>query len=111
MAQTKAAAGDGQQSIEVLQQRYVKLNEKKIAAETELKGAEKRLKELQKEAHEKYGTDDVGALRKKLDDLKAENEAKRAGYQVELDRIESDLALVEERFDASQSPPTGGSGK
>jgi chromosome segregation ATPase len=111
MGQNKSAATNGQQSIEELQDRYVKLNHKKIAAETELKGAEKRLKELQKEAHEKYGTDDVAALRKMLDDLKAENESKRAGYQAELDRIESELSAVEAKFSDSQAPAPGGSGK
>jgi hypothetical protein len=111
MAPRKAAASDGPQNMDQLQQRYVKLNEQKIAAETELRGAEKQLKQLQDEAREKYGTDDVAKLQTMLSDLKAENEAKRAGYQAELDRIENDLAAVEERFNVSQSPCTPDSGK
>jgi hypothetical protein len=82
----------------------VKLNNKKIEAETELRGAEKRLKQLQDEAREKYGTDDIGKLRQMLDDLKNENEAKRAGYQQQLDCIEHNLAEVEQKFSTSQSP-------
>jgi hypothetical protein len=101
MAVNKLSEKSGQQSIEELRQRYAKLDKKKIEAETELRGAENRLKELQKEAREKYGTDDVAALRQKLDDLKQENETKRANYQTDLDRIESDLSAVEEKFATS----------
>ena len=72
------ASSNGQQSIEQLQQRYAKLNEQKIQAETNLEHAKKQLDQLQKEAREKYGTDDLAELRKKLDEMKAENEA-RAG--------------------------------
>jgi chromosome segregation ATPase len=104
MAKTKTDQNNGQQSIEQLQERYATLNAKKIAAETELKGAEKRLKELQKEARDKYGTDDVAKLREMLENLKRENEEKRANYQASLDRIENDLAAVEEKFTAAQSP-------
>ncbi len=103
MAANKSIAKNGEQTIEELRQRHAKLNEKKIAAETEQRGAENRLRELQKEAREKHGTDDVAALRKMLDDLKEQNETKRANYQADLDRIESDLATVEEKFAASQS--------
>lgn len=87
-----------EQTIEVLQQRYSKLNEKKIAAETELRGAKKRLEELQKEARDKYGTDDLAALQKKLEEMQAENERKRAEYQTDLDGIEDKLAEVERKF-------------
>lgn len=94
-----------EQTIEVLQQRYLKLNEKKIAAETELKGAKKRLEELQKEAREKYGTDDLAALQSKLEAMQAENERKRAEYQTDLDRIEDKLGEVERTFADVEAPP------
>lgn len=101
MAANKPSEKNGQQSIEELRQRYAKLDKKKTEAETELRGAENRLKELQKEAREKYGSDDVAELRQMLDNLKQENETKRANYQTDLDRIESDLSAVEEKFAAS----------
>ena len=48
----------------------------------------KELERLKKDAREKYDTDDLNELRKLLDNMKAENERKRAAYQAELDRIE-----------------------
>jgi chromosome segregation ATPase len=98
------SADNGQQSIEVLQQRYAGLSKKKIEAETELRGAQRRLEELQGQAREKYGTDDVAKLQELLDKMKAENEDKRAAYQADLDRIENQLAEVEKNFAAAQSP-------
>jgi len=104
MASSKSAENRPQQSIELLQQRYAQLKDKKVEAETELRGAQKRLLELQAQAREKYGTDDVVQLQELLQKLTAENEAKRAAYQADLDRIEGDLAAVERKFADSQSP-------
>lgn len=95
------AASEGEQSIEQLQERYQSLNKKKIQAETSLDHAQKQLAVLQKEAREKYGTDDVAELQKKLDQMKAENEAKRRQYQADLDRIEGELKAVDEKFTGS----------
>lgn len=86
------------QTIERLTQRYNQLNTKKIEAETNLKSARKQLEELQKEARETYGTDDLDALKQKLAEMEAENEKKRADYQATLDRIETDLDAVEEKY-------------
>jgi hypothetical protein len=58
---------------------------------------------LKKEAREKYGTDDLNTLREKLDAMKAENEEKRMNYQAELDRIETELKSVEEKFASSET--------
>lgn len=98
------AASNGQQSIEELQQRYAKLHTKKIQADTNLDNARKRLADLQQEAREKYGTDDLAELKQKLADMQAENEAKRAAYQQDLQRIESELADVEQKFAAAKTP-------
>jgi len=102
MAAPKAAQ-NGQQSIEQLQQRYQQLHTRKIQAEAHLDNARKQLTTLQDEARQKYGTADVVELRQKLVAMKAENESKRAGYQTELERIESELAVVEQKFAASES--------
>jgi hypothetical protein len=95
------------QSIEELQKRYSALNKKQIEADTNLKNAEKQLAALQAEAREKYGTDDLAALRQKLADMKAENETKRRDYQAKLDKIESDLTQVEEKFAAEAQTAAG----
>src|SRR6187402_1642112 len=95
---TSQPAPGGEQTIEQLQERYQSLNKKKIQAETNLDHAQKQLTVLQNEAREKYGTDDVSELRKKLAQMTAENEAKRRQYQVDLDRIETELKAVDEKF-------------
>jgi len=99
MAQTQnnTDASDNQ-SIEQLQERYQDLQKRKIQAETQKSGAEERLEELKKEAREKYDTDDVGELKSKLEQMKAENEKKRAKYQADLDKIDEGLRQVESKF-------------
>ncbi|MGI8979520.1 MAG: hypothetical protein ACR2FY_09865 [Pirellulaceae bacterium] len=93
------------QSIEDLQKRYQQLDRQKTVADTNLTNATKRLDELKKEGREKYGTDDVEELRRKLDSMKSENDAKRRQYQADLDRIEKELAAVEQKFAASENEP------
>jgi chromosome segregation ATPase len=105
-----AQAGEqaGEQSIEQLQGRYQALHTRKIQAETNLQNAKERLDTLREEARVQFGTDDVAELRQKLDAMKAENEAKRSAYQADLDRIEADLAAVEQRFSATENPSADG---
>ncbi len=89
------------QTIESLTDRYNKLHRRRIEAEANLNTALKQLEDLKKEALEKYGTDDLDALKKKLAEMEAENEKKRAGYQESLDQIESELKRVEEKYQQS----------
>jgi chromosome segregation ATPase len=102
---SKSVATNGQQTIEQLQERYKKLDKQKTQAETTLELARGQLAALQKDAREKYGTDDLAELQTKLAAMQAENEQKRAAYQAELERIETDLAAVEQRFAAAGSSP------
>lgn len=83
------------QDMEALRLRYEELNKKKIAAETKLQSSNETLEKLRREARETYGTDDLNALRAKLEDMKKENDRKRAEYQQHLTDIESQLADVE----------------
>ena len=92
------AEKDDAQTIEELQQRFQTLQQQKIRAETNRDNAEKQLDELKREARETYGTDDIEELKRKLADMKAENEKRRADYQAQLDRIESELSEVEATF-------------
>jgi hypothetical protein len=101
-------ASNGQQSIEELQQRFAQLNKRKIQAETSLELAKKQLELLRKEAREKYGTDDLAELQKKLDQMQAENETRRASYQQSLEQIEAELAAVEQKFAESKAPEKTG---
>jgi hypothetical protein len=109
MATSKApnkVASDGQQTIEQLQQRFTLLNTQKIQAETRLKDTNKELERLKSEAREKYGTDDLVQLRAKLQEMKDDNEKKRAEYQAELERIEGELVQVEQKFQPAESAVT-----
>lgn len=93
--------GDGRQSIEELQRRFQSLNTRKIQAETHLENARKELERLQREAREKFGTDQVDELRLKLEQMKADNEEKRRNYQADLDRIENDLTDIEAKYEGA----------
>ncbi len=71
MAKTKSAQQENEkQTIEELTERYQVLNERKIQAQTNLKNAEKQLRDLQKKARDSYGTDDVEELKRQLEQLK-----------------------------------------
>jgi chromosome segregation ATPase len=98
-----AALGNGQQTIDELQRRYEELNTKKIQCETKLDSARQQLDSLKREAREKYGTDDLAALQAKLQQMKDENEASRRKYQEDLDRIDAELAQVEQNFHATEA--------
>ena len=105
--QASATTNADQQSIEQLQKRYESLNTRKIQAETHRDNAKKRLEELRSEARDKYGTDDVAELEKKLAEMKADNERKRSEYQQSLDKIEGELAEVEKKFAAAEDSSSG----
>ena len=93
----RATLPDGQEDIETLKARYDALNKKKIQAETNQEAAERRLKELKAQALRDHDTDNLDELKQKLDELKAENERKRAAYQTHLEEIETKLATVEQQ--------------
>jgi hypothetical protein len=61
------------------------------------------LDDLKRQAREKYGTDDVKELEQMLTRMRLESEQRRSQYQAELDRIEGDLANVEERFSVADT--------
>lgn len=109
---TKAAtdngepSASGEQSIEQLQDRYNALSKRKSEAEIHLKYAREELTKLKEHALAEYGTDDVEQLREQLQKMKSENEQKRQNYQAELNRIEGNLAAVEQKFAAAENPAT-----
>jgi cell division septum initiation protein DivIVA len=86
--------------IEQLKKRHKELEEKKITAEANLNNASKLLDELKRQAKTKYNTDDPAQLQKMLQEMKADNERKRAEYQQHLEDIQAKLAQVERDFDA-----------
>jgi hypothetical protein len=87
-----------QQSIEELQKRFHEFEHQKTRVETNLENAKRRLQQLQAEAVQKYGTGELKDLENQLQQLKIENERKRADYQNELDLIEQQLVEIEEKF-------------
>ena len=93
------------QDIETLRKRHTELDRKRAAAEANLKTATDNLETLKREARELYGTDDLDALRTKLEEMKKENERKRAEYQKHLDEIETGLNELDKQYAQSK---TGG---
>jgi len=102
-----APSAPAAQTIEELKARYDKLHRAQIEADTNLRNAQDRLEELKKEAREKFDTDDVAELERKLHQMHKENEEKRAKYQADLDQIERDLQTVEEEFAAEERGVNG----
>lgn len=86
--------------MEELRKRYDGLSHKKTECETNLKTANKKLQDLQDQARELYGTDNIVELEQKLADMKAENERLVAEYRASLDGIEDNLKLVDEAYQA-----------
>ena len=87
-----------QKEIEVLRKRHEDLNTKKIQAKTSLDHAETQLRDLKEKAKQEYGTDDLDALRKKLEEMKAENERKCKDYKDHLDTLEKKLDEIEKDY-------------
>lgn len=83
------------QDIDALRKRFDKLRDQRTTAQANLKSAEDTLAKLKAEALEKYGSDDPAELQRQLDDLRAENERKRAEYQEHLDGIDGALKALE----------------
>jgi hypothetical protein len=90
--------------IEALKQRHKQLETQKTREEQDLKNAENAMRELMSEALQKYGTDKLEELRRKLKDMEAENERKRAEYQAHLQSIQEKLEEVKRQF-ADEAPP------
>ena len=91
------------QDIQTLRNRYDALLKKQTQADTRLEEANRQLEQLKAEAREKYGTDDIEQLEKKLREMEASNLSKRAEYQKLLDKIEADLRNVEQCYEGTQS--------
>lgn len=94
MATNEPTNGDPQ-TIEELRARYDALNTRRIQVTVQLESAREQLSALQEQAREKYGTDDVEELAAKLQEMRADNERKRAEYQASLEAIEADLLAVD----------------
>jgi len=90
--------------IETLTTHYQELNKRKIESERDLVNAEKSLDELKQQALNDYGTDQLDALKEKLEQIKAENERKRADYHQTLGQIETELAKIETDYQATDTP-------
>ena len=95
------AKANDPQDIDTLKKRHRELDKRKTTAEADLKSAEKQLKQLKADALEKYGTDDLEALKGKVEQMKTDNLKKRREYQQHLDAIEAKLHEVETKYASS----------
>jgi hypothetical protein len=92
------APGNPALDIEQLKKRHKELERHKTTAEANSQTATQQLDALKQEAREKYGTDDLDQLKKKLQEMKEGNERKRSDYQKHLEEIETRLVQVENEF-------------
>lgn len=81
-----------------LANRHRALDNERHAAAAQLKSAQSRLDEAKSKAREQFGTDDLAALREKLEKMKAENLDKRTAYQALLDDIDTRLKAIDSNF-------------
>jgi hypothetical protein len=86
------------QDIETLKKRHKELDRQKTTAEANCATADEQLQKLKDDARAKYGTDDVDALKKMLDEMQKENDRKRQEYQKHLDEIEAKLKDIEDQY-------------
>ncbi len=84
--------------MEALRQKHRELDARRIKAKANLETAENRLAELKREALENWQTDDLELLKQRLEQMKQENEAKRAAYQQHIEQVEARLREVETEF-------------
>jgi hypothetical protein len=87
------------ETIEQLRERYDRLNHRKTEAQTLLKSAESELERIRADARDKFGTDDLDALKKMLAELEAENLRRREAYQKQLDAIDAALKEVDKKYE------------
>ena len=81
--------------MDELRKRYEVLSKKKTVCETQLGTAEKTLQTLQAQAVAAYGTDNLDALKTRLEEMKAENQRLQDEYKASLDGIEASLKEVD----------------
>ena len=93
-----AKSSSESQTIEQLQARDEGLNEQKIKVSAQREHALQRLEELKTQAKQQYGSDDIEQLALKLKEMKSRNEEMRSQYQSSLDKIDQDLAAIDEKF-------------
>lgn len=96
---TKPAAAD---PLKQLTARYQALRDERTRAEADLKNAQKQLAALQDEARKTWGTDDLGQLQARLEEMKRENQRKLEEYSAHLQKVEEALGAVEQKYRGTQ---------
>src|SRR3954453_17514848 len=81
--------------IESLKREHARLDQERRNAQANLNAAQNQLDQLRTDARKEYGTDDLDLLREKLQQMKSENERKRADYQAHLEGVRAKLGEVE----------------
>jgi chromosome segregation ATPase len=94
----KSQAGKSKSEIDELRRRYEELRDQRVAAETNLANANAQLEAFKQQARENWGTDDLDALKEKLEHMRVENARRQTSYREHLDQIESELKAVEQKY-------------
>lgn len=85
-----------EESVRELTERFDQLKEQRIKIQTQCESVKATIQELEHSAEEQFGTSDVAELKKQLQRMTSENEAKRAKYEQSLDRIEKSLDEIDD---------------
>ncbi len=82
----------------VLAKDYEQLNEERIKAKSDLEHAEKALANIQQQAKDNYGTDDLKELEQQLENMKQSNQTMINDYEKHIESIRTNLDKVKQEF-------------
>ena len=84
--------------IETLRKRHKDLDRQRTTEQANLGHAQSNLDDLKAQALREYETDDHDTLRKKLEEMEAENDRQRTAYHAHLQEIQQKLEDVKKQF-------------
>ncbi len=92
---------DPNEALKELQNRFQKFHNRKIQIQTQRDETNKSLEKLRIQAEEEFGSSDIEVLKKKLEEMTADNKKKVADYDKQLTDIETKLNAVTAKIDPS----------
>lgn len=91
-----------EQELASLRNQYEQLRDQKVRTEQQVADLSSRLDALKEQAQVEYGTSDPAELQALLQEKRRENEKVVAEYSQHVQKIQADLAAVENRVDGDQ---------
>ncbi len=91
-----------EQELNELRRQYEQLRDQKVRTEQDIANLSSQLEGLKGQAKAEYGTDDPEELQKLLSEKRSENERVVGEYREHVQRIQADLAAVENAVDGDR---------